>query len=74
MRIVNYLSPGLPAALFEGVAEYLGRSLGLEVTLVHETLAPTAYEKGILLALRAARSARGVTVGLDKLIDLPTAR
>ena len=37
MRIVNYLSPGLPAALFEGVAKYLGRSLSLEVTLVHET-------------------------------------
>ncbi len=37
LRIVNYLSPGLPAALFEGVAGYLGRSLGLEVTLVHET-------------------------------------
>lgn len=37
LRIVNYLSPGLPAALFEGVAKYLGRSLSLEVTLVHET-------------------------------------
>ncbi len=37
LRIVNYLSPGLPAALFEGVAKYLGRSLGLEITLVHET-------------------------------------
>ena len=37
LRIVNYLSPGLPAALFEGVAEYLGRGLGLGVTLDHET-------------------------------------
>ena len=37
LRIVNYLSPGLPAALFEGVAGYLSRSLSLEVTLVHET-------------------------------------
>lgn len=40
------------------------------LTLSHETLAPSSYEAGILLALRATRSARGVTVGLDKLIDL----
>ena len=46
------------------------------LTLSHETLAPTSYEAGIRIALRAARQARGVTVGLDKLIDLgagPTA-
>jgi len=43
---------------------------GEVLTLSHETLAPTAYEAGILIALRAVRSARGVTVGLDKLIDL----
>ena len=43
---------------------------GEVLTISHETLAPTAYEAGILLALRAARSARGVIVGLDKLIDL----
>ena len=40
------------------------------LTLSHETLAPSSYEAGILLALRATRSARGVRVGLDKLIDL----
>lgn len=40
------------------------------LTISHETLAPNAYEAGILLALRAAKSARGVVVGLDKLIDL----
>ena len=40
------------------------------LTLSHETLAPSSYEAGILLALRGTRSARGVTVGLDKLIDL----
>jgi 4-hydroxy-tetrahydrodipicolinate reductase len=39
------------------------------LTVSHETLSPSAYEKGILLALRAAADARGVTVGLDKLID-----
>jgi 4-hydroxy-tetrahydrodipicolinate reductase len=43
---------------------------GEVLTLSHETLAPSAYEAGILIALRAVRSARGVTVGLDKLIDL----
>lgn len=40
------------------------------LTISHDTLAPSAYEAGILLALRAARTARGVTVGLDRLIDL----
>ncbi|CAN5225002.1 4-hydroxy-tetrahydrodipicolinate reductase [soil metagenome] len=43
---------------------------GEVLTLTHETLASNAYEAGILLALRAARTARGVVVGLDKLIDL----
>ena len=43
---------------------------GEVLTISHETLAPTAYETGILLALRAATTARGVLVGLDKLIDL----
>lgn len=43
---------------------------GEVLTISHETLAPNAYEAGILLALRAARTARGVVVGLDKLIDL----
>jgi len=44
--------------------------MGEVLTLAHETLAPSSYEKGILIALRAARTARGVTVGLDKLMDL----
>lgn len=43
---------------------------GEVLTISHETLAPNAYEAGILLALRAAGSVRGVVVGLDKLIDL----
>lgn len=43
---------------------------GEVLTLSHETLAPASYEAGILLSLRAARDATGVTVGLDKLIDL----
>jgi 4-hydroxy-tetrahydrodipicolinate reductase len=43
---------------------------GEVLTISHETLSPTAYEAGILVALRAAVDARGVTVGLDRLIDL----
>ena len=43
---------------------------GETLTVTHETLSSTSYEAGILLALRAARTARGVTVGLDKLINL----
>ena len=43
---------------------------GEVLTISHDTMAPNAYEAGILLALRAARTARGVIVGLDKLIDL----
>ena len=49
--------------IFGGVGEVL--------TISHETLSPTSYETGILLGLRAATSASGVIVGLDRLIDLP---
>jgi len=48
--------------IFGGTGEIL--------TVTHETLSPSSYEAGILLALRAARTVRGVTVGLDKLINL----
>lgn len=37
LRLLNYLSPGLPVALFEGIAEYLEQTLGLEVALFHES-------------------------------------
>ncbi|MEO7122821.1 MAG: 4-hydroxy-tetrahydrodipicolinate reductase [Lacisediminihabitans sp.] len=43
---------------------------GEMLTLSHETLSPSAYEQGILIALRATVTARGVLVGLDQLIDL----
>ena len=48
--------------IFGGTGEIL--------TLTHDTLAPTAYEAGIRLALTAASGATGVTVGLDSLVDL----
>ena len=43
---------------------------GEVLTLSHETLAPSSYEPGILIALRATVGVRGVVVWLDKLIDL----
>ncbi|CAN5372236.1 4-hydroxy-tetrahydrodipicolinate reductase [soil metagenome] len=43
---------------------------GEVLTLSHETISSSAYETGIMLGLRAARTARGVTVGLDKLLNL----
>ncbi|MBN9224834.1 MAG: 4-hydroxy-tetrahydrodipicolinate reductase [Microbacterium sp. SCN 70-27] len=44
---------------------------GESLTIVHDTIDPTlAYAPGIRVALAAARDARGVTVGLDALIDL----
>ncbi|HEV7564708.1 MAG TPA: 4-hydroxy-tetrahydrodipicolinate reductase [Microbacteriaceae bacterium] len=54
----------------EARQEVLFGGPGEVLTITHDTIASTAYEAGILLALRAAASARGVTVGLDKLIDL----
>ena len=44
--------------------------VGEVLTISHETLSPSAYEAGIVIALRAATQARGVIVGLDKLVDL----
>ncbi len=42
---------------------------GEVLTITHETLSASSYEAGILIALRATPAARGVTVGLDSLID-----
>jgi 4-hydroxy-tetrahydrodipicolinate reductase len=43
---------------------------GEVLTLTHQTVDSSAYQAGILLALRAASGLRGVTVGLDSLLDL----
>ncbi len=45
---------------------------GETLTISHETLSPASYEAGIMIGLRAAVTARGLTVGLDSLIDLST--
>lgn len=44
--------------------------VGETVTISHETFSDDSYVAGLLLGLRAAPSARGVIVGLDKLLDL----
>ena len=43
---------------------------GETLTVSHSTISPSAYEQGILLALRRAPEAKGVVVGLDALLDL----
>jgi 4-hydroxy-tetrahydrodipicolinate reductase len=40
------------------------------LSIKHEAVTRDSYERGILLALRAASGATGIVVGLDKLIDL----
>ena len=47
---------------------------GETLTISHNTLSPDAYKRGILLALAATRDVRGVTVGLDRIIDLGIGR
>lgn len=48
---------------------------GESVTILHETADPVlAYSPGIRVALRAARDARGVHVGLERFLDLGFAR
>jgi 4-hydroxy-tetrahydrodipicolinate reductase len=43
---------------------------GETLTISHNTLSPSAYESGILLALAAARTVTGVMVGLEQIVDL----
>jgi len=45
---------------------------GEVVRLTHRTLSDSSYEAGILLGLRAAIERRGLTVGLDRLLELRT--
>ena len=44
--------------------------VGETIRVTHDTHSDSSYESGILLGLRAVRDARGVVVGLDKLLDL----
>ncbi|GAB3128304.1 4-hydroxy-tetrahydrodipicolinate reductase [Glaciibacter psychrotolerans] len=46
---------------------------GETLTISHNTQSTASYERGILLALAATRSARGVVVGLEQLLDLGVA-
>ncbi|PWC07212.1 4-hydroxy-tetrahydrodipicolinate reductase [Mycetocola zhujimingii] len=47
---------------------------GETLTISHSTIDPSSYEQGILLALRAARTATGLTVGLESIMDLGITR
>ncbi len=46
--------------------------VGETVRISHETFSDDSYAAGLLLGLRATQTARGVVVGLDKLLDLGT--
>ncbi len=43
---------------------------GETLTVRHDTLSPSSYEQGIVLALRALPGLSGVTVGLDSLLNI----
>jgi 4-hydroxy-tetrahydrodipicolinate reductase len=43
---------------------------GETLRVLHDTHTDESYAQGVLLGLRAARDARGVVVGLDRLLDL----
>lgn len=43
---------------------------GETLSISHNTLSARSYQRGILLALAATTDARGVTVGLDQIVDL----
>lgn len=43
---------------------------GEALTIRHDTVSSSAYEAGILLALRAATTTTGIRVGLESLLDL----
>lgn len=43
---------------------------GETLSITHTTQSPGSYEAGILLALRTAAAARGVSVGLESLLDI----
>ena len=47
---------------------------GETLSITHNTIDSSSYEQGILLALEAARTAKGLTVGLENLMDLGITR
>ena len=47
---------------------------GETLSITHNTIDASSYEQGILLALEAARTATGLTVGLENLMDLGISR
>ena len=49
--------------------EVIFGSLGQTLTIRHDSIDRTSYMPGILMAVRAIVNMRGVTVGLEKLMD-----
>ncbi|SFN74781.1 4-hydroxy-tetrahydrodipicolinate reductase [Mycetocola miduiensis] len=47
---------------------------GETLSITHNTIDSSSYEQGILLALEATRTATGLTVGLENLMDLGLSR
>lgn len=54
--------------------EVLFGGTGETLSITHNTIDSSSYEQGILLALEAARTAKGLTVGLENLMDLGITR
>lgn len=54
--------------------EVLFGGTGETLSITHNTIDSSSYEQGILLALEAARTATGLTVGLENLMDLGISR
>lgn len=74
-RARGQLVAGIPvhSIRLQGVVAQQDVLLGGEgevLTISHETLSQTAYEKGIMLALRSLPTALGVVVGLDAFLGL----
>lgn len=53
--------------------EVLFGGMGETLSIRHDTYSPDSYRQGLLIGLRAARDASGITIGLDALIDVPAA-
>ncbi len=47
---------------------------GETLSIVHDTIDPSAYERGIRLSLDAVQTVRGIVVGLENVLDLGISR
>ncbi|PFG31032.1 4-hydroxy-tetrahydrodipicolinate reductase [Paramicrobacterium agarici] len=54
--------------------EVLFGGTGETLSVIHDTVDPSAYERGIRLSLDAVRTVRGLVVGLENVLDLGITR